>query len=128
MVSQLLKDLEDVLCTSIKNAEIKKNRLADPDYCKKAVALREYANVRRLKKLSNGVFIISAKELKKLYSSPCIYCGSKNSIQADHVIPISKGGVHSVGNLVPACRKCNQSKSNKLLSQWKRDNKNVFIR
>ena len=127
-MSQLLKDLEHVLYKSKKNAEIKKHRLEDPEYCRKAVAYREYANVRRLRKLSNGVFNISIKELKRLYSSPCIYCGSNNSIQADHVIPISKGGVHSIGNLVPACSRCNQSKSNKFLSQWKRDNKNVFIR
>ena len=74
---------------------------------------------RRTKKLSNGVYEISKKELKKLYSSPCFYCGSINSIHADHVIPISKGGRHSIGNLLPACAKCNMSKGSKLLIEWR---------
>jgi 5-methylcytosine-specific restriction endonuclease McrA len=81
--------------------------------------LRYYANSRRAKKLANGVYEISTKELKRLYESPCLYCGSTESIQADHVIPISKGGVHSIGNLVPACAKCNVSKHNKFLIEWK---------
>jgi 5-methylcytosine-specific restriction endonuclease McrA len=74
---------------------------------------------RRAKKLSNGVYKISKKELKRLYSSPCFYCGSTNSIHADHVIPISKGGRHSIGNLIPACAKCNMSKGSKLLIEWR---------
>lgn len=73
---------------------------------------------RRAKKLSNGIYEISKKELKRIYSSACFYCGSTNSIHADHVIPISKGGRHSIGNLVPACAKCNMSKGSKLLIEW----------
>jgi 5-methylcytosine-specific restriction endonuclease McrA len=76
-------------------------------------------NRRRTKKLSNGVYEISKKELKRIYSSPCFYCGSTNSIHADHVIPISKGGRHSIGNLLPACAKCNMSKGSKLLIEWR---------
>jgi 5-methylcytosine-specific restriction endonuclease McrA len=30
----------------------------------------------------------------------------------DHVLPKSKGGTRELKNLVPACRKCNSSKSN----------------
>lgn len=80
---------------------------------------RDYCNSRRAKKLSNGVFKIATKELKKLYESPCLYCGSIESIQADHVVPIARGGTHSIGNLVPACARCNQSKGSKLLTEWK---------
>jgi 5-methylcytosine-specific restriction endonuclease McrA len=76
-------------------------------------------NTRRAKKLANGVYKISNKELKRIYSSPCFYCGSNDLIQADHVIPISKGGRHSVGNLVPACARCNKSKGAKLLIEWR---------
>lgn len=81
---------------------------------------RDYANTRRARKISNGVYEISTKELNKLYKSSCFYCGSNNSIQADHIIPISKGGQHSIGNLVPACAKCNNSKKDKFLIEWKR--------
>jgi 5-methylcytosine-specific restriction endonuclease McrA len=74
---------------------------------------------RRVAKRSNGIYKISEKEIQKLYSSNCFYCGSYEKIQIDHVIPISKGGTHSIGNLVPACKDCNLSKRDKFLAEWK---------
>jgi len=74
---------------------------------------------RRAKQLANPVFKISAKELKRLYDSACVYCGSCERITLDHVIPIHLGGSHSIGNLVPACGACNFSKGSKLLMVWK---------
>ena len=51
----------------------------------------------------------------------CTYCDkpieAKTSI-GDHVIPLSRGGSHTVDNLVPACLSCNSSKCDKLLSEW----------
>jgi 5-methylcytosine-specific restriction endonuclease McrA len=79
---------------------------------------RNHQHTRRVKKLSNGVFKISPKELKKLYSSSCFYCSSTENIHADHLVPISRGGQHSIGNLLPACQKCNLSKGSKLLIEW----------
>ena len=76
---------------------------------------------RRARARKNGVFTFTQKELKKIYSSPCFYCGSKKNIELDHILPISKGGRHSIGNAVSACRLCNSQKSNKLLIQWKKE-------
>lgn len=90
-----------------------KYQLANPE------KIRASTSARRAKKLANGVYQISNKELERLYSSPCFYCGSTESIQMDHVIPIKKGGTHGIGNLVPACQKCNYSKGSKLLIEWK---------
>lgn len=78
------------------------------------------AQRRRAKKVANGVFYISPKELKKLRLSPCFYCGDK-SAEMDHVIPISRGGRHSIGNLVASCLKCNRSKSKKVIMEWRLD-------
>lgn len=47
----------------------------------------------------------------------CQYCGSTRSLTIDHVIPRSKGGDDSWGNLVVACSSCNVKKSDKLLEQ-----------
>lgn len=74
---------------------------------------------RRAKKLENGVFFISRKEVNALYARPCFYCASILNIEIDHIVPIAKGGRHSIGNLVPACRACNASKSDKFLTEWK---------
>jgi len=80
---------------------------------------KDYVNKRRARILSNGVFKLLKKELIKLYNSPCFYCGSLDLIEADHIIPLSRGGRHSIGNLVPACQKCNRSKHNNYLSEWR---------
>lgn len=74
--------------------------------------------LRRARIVGAGVFEVSAKEIQKMRSKPCFYCG-ETSQHIDHVIPISRGGRHSIGNLVPACLSCNLSKSNKFLVEWK---------
>ena len=75
---------------------------------------------RNIKLRQNEVFYISDKEIKRLLSSPCFYCKSTEKIQIDHIIPVSKGGRHSIGNIVPACRSCNASKCDKYLIEWKK--------
>lgn len=72
----------------------------------------------RARKYQNGVFAVSKKEIIKLRSSCCFYCGSTSNIQIDHVIPVSRGGRHSIGNLVSACSKCNQRKNQKFITEW----------
>ena len=50
----------------------------------------------------------------------CAYCGCKGDMQVEHVIPISKGGEHHLGNIVPACQRCNFSKWRSDAEQWYR--------
>ena len=59
------------------------------------------------------------KEYKKLYNSPCAFCGATEKITMDHIIPISRSGNHSIGNLQPLCRSCNSSKKSRLVSEYK---------
>ena len=73
---------------------------------------------RRARKMDAGVFMITDKELSRIYSSPCAYCGGTERIEADHIIPIAKGGRHSIGNLQPLCRAHNQSKKDKFMVEW----------
>lgn len=80
--------------------------------------VKEAASIRKRRLLANGVFAISTKELKKIYGSKCFLCNSNNQIELDHIVPISKGGNHSIGNVMPLCRACNRSKSDKFLIQF----------
>lgn len=53
----------------------------------------------------------------------CSYCGkeiSRKSMHIDHVIPISRGGVNSIDNLVPSCRSCNLSKGTMTLNNFRK--------
>lgn len=83
------------------------------DYARSRVLLRR----ARLK--TNGVFKIRKSFLLRLYDSNCIVCGSNQNIQADHVLPLSRGGRHSEGNLQPLCQKCNYSKHHRTMMEWK---------
>jgi hypothetical protein len=42
----------------------------------------------------------------------CVYCGSVEKLQLDHIIPHSKGGADTLENLQLLCQKCNLEKSN----------------
>ena len=51
----------------------------------------------------------------------CVYCGTSLGFEnatLDHVIPLSRGGDHAPGNLVAACRACNQLKGSLLPAEF----------
>jgi 5-methylcytosine-specific restriction endonuclease McrA len=51
----------------------------------------------------------------------CAYCGAVDRpLQRDCVLPISRGGRYTVGNVVPACASCNASKCNDEVTGWLR--------
>ena len=79
---------------------------------------RGYWQKYRSLKVANS-FEINNSEIEKLYKSDCFYCGAPEDITLDHVVPLSRGGRHSIGNIVPACGKCNYSKNNKTIVEWK---------
>jgi 5-methylcytosine-specific restriction endonuclease McrA len=78
-----------------------------------------YASLRRIRVKENGVFKILDKEFKALGQKPCFYCGSTDSLTLDHVIPIARGGKHSIGNLVVACKPCNSQKNKRTIQEWR---------
>ena len=45
------------------------------------------------------------------FDGRCAYCGEKASLQADHRIPLSRGGTNFISNILPACRSCNCRKA-----------------
>jgi 5-methylcytosine-specific restriction endonuclease McrA len=78
-------------------------------------AARRYAKIKNVDR-----HLVTNKELKRLQQSPCLYCGSTQLIEIDHIIPIARGGRHSIGNLAPACRACNRNKTDYLLMEWRK--------
>jgi len=52
----------------------------------------------------------------------CITCGSEFDGRGDrtqgHVVPITKGGHHSVGNVIVQCKSCNSRQHARVLGDW----------
>jgi len=54
----------------------------------------------------------------KHFENKCAYCEVETKLTQDHFIPVSKNGSLSKENIIPACKFCNTSKSNKDFSLW----------
>jgi 5-methylcytosine-specific restriction endonuclease McrA len=50
----------------------------------------------------------------------CAYCGRPCKATVDHVVPISRGGRDEAANVLPACKTCNSSKRDLLVTEWRR--------
>lgn len=77
----------------------------------KASSRREVA-VRRMRKRTDASLTHEQwSAILTTYNHRCAYCGSTEQLTQDHYFPISKGGIHAKGNVVPACLTCNMKKS-----------------
>jgi 5-methylcytosine-specific restriction endonuclease McrA len=53
----------------------------------------------------------------------CHYCRRlcpPHSLTMDHMVPISRGGKTTKGNLVPCCKECNNRKRHLLPMEWEK--------
>jgi len=105
--------LDHIKNRDARNARIREHRKRNMDQA------RGYVLARR-GRIKASAKLVTVKEIAKMYASVCTYCGSSDKIEIDHIVPLSKGGRHSIGNLTPACRSCNGSKGNKFLREWRR--------
>jgi 5-methylcytosine-specific restriction endonuclease McrA len=67
---------------------------------------------------------IGRKSGKKFRSKPdfiCHHCRfefSTDRVHFDHIVPLARGGPHSIDNLCASCSACNLSKGKKLVTEW----------
>lgn len=60
------------------------------------------------------------RRLVRRFDGRCAYCGIKDRpLTMDHILPISRDGRHTIGNVLPACKSCNSSKRDYLLVEWR---------
>jgi 5-methylcytosine-specific restriction endonuclease McrA len=102
--------------------DIQKARAREAKWRKEHPASRRAKKIRRraMKMKAPGAGVSAAQWIAILANSPrCEYCGSRDNLTMDHVIPLCRGGAHDILNIVPACHSCNSKKGSKLLSEWK---------
>lgn len=57
----------------------------------------------------------------------CQYCGQiGGKLEADHIIPFSKGGSDEMSNLITSCRKCNRQKKDKSANEFTKWRENRY--
>jgi len=87
-------------------------------YDQKRKALKAAATIN-LQGMKDFVKAVKAKP-----SAICYYCQKRvptSEIHLDHIIPLSKGGMHAVENLCVACKHCNLTKWAKPMADWARE-------
>lgn len=85
-------------------------------------ALKESA--RRARKFANGCYAVTAEDVHRILArlnGACTYCRAplSDGFHLDHVMPIARGGSHSIGNLTAACSRCNLSKGALTVMEWR---------
>lgn len=94
-------------------------RKSNPEYT------TETQRKRRARAAKAGVFRVAQEDLHRLFvrqQFSCGLCFDSNFIggrELDHIIPISRGGRHSIGNLMWLCHKCNRKKHTLYLAEVK---------
>lgn len=100
-----------------KKASVLRHIKSHPD------AHRQRRLKRRAMQQENGVFVVLPREIQKILNSSCIFCGTVENITVEHLIPLSRGGRHSVGNLAPSCKSCNSSKGTRTVMEFRLNRK-----
>lgn len=91
---------------------------------KNPIYVRQAQHIRRAQKNNHPdtvkILFRDWQRLCRRYGGCCAYCDKPAAqLHMDHVVPINRGGRHGIGNILPACLKCNISKHDKLLVVWK---------
>lgn len=90
----------------------------------KIMSLRHTKKTKQIKRArvhGAQVFFITKKDMIRLLNAPCSYesslCSGKPTLE--HIIPLSRGGTHGIGNLTNLCQYHNSSKGSKLHIEYK---------
>jgi len=79
----------------------------------------EYVRRRDALKMENRVGVVCYDEILRRDCGICHICGKPvmSKLHFDHIVPLSRGGMHSMDNIAVSHSKCNLRKNNKLLTE-----------
>ncbi|MDP9320427.1 MAG: HNH endonuclease [Chloroflexota bacterium] len=89
------------------NAGYKRYRQKHPDI---RLAISRRRRAREMGAAGN-VTLAEWLELLERHERRCAYCGVEAPLEADHRVPLSRGGTHDIENILPACGPCNRRKA-----------------
>lgn len=91
-------------------------------YALDPVRCREAASRRRARKRNAERLQVSKKDWNRLvdrHRGCCFYCGESKPLTTEHVVPLSRGGRHAIGNILPVCFSCNSAKRDRFIVEWR---------
>jgi 5-methylcytosine-specific restriction endonuclease McrA len=101
-------------------AKCKRWRINNP---MKARAIKKRRNAMKIGATVYDLECSDWQGLLRVFANHCAYCGKAETdvglLTQDHIIPVSRGGDHTMINIVPACVSCNSKKGNKTLEEWR---------
>lgn len=116
--------------SSVKHREKNKNRAAEQykenrdtiiakvsqwqkDNPDKVSARQKRRRARRANAPINDLTLSQWEAILEAFNHCCAYCGKrkKGKLTQEHITPLSRGGSHTLSNVVPACRSCNSKKA-----------------
>ena len=101
--------------------QLKYNKL-HPEQKRNSDALRRARKM--MSPISNSASIIKwDRKWKNMKAVNCFWCRNEfppKKCHADHIVALSIGGAHEVGNLCVSCQTCNSKKSAKTIQDWNR--------
>jgi len=103
-------------CKTYNKVNKTKNATQKKEYQRKNMGVFVDANRRRRTKMADLPSTLTKEEWLKtlnIFKNSCAYCGCTWT-DKDHFIPLSKGGGFTKENIVPACKKCNTTKQDRL--------------
>lgn len=93
----------------------------DTDYRISEIGILRLKKIKRKKNIKVYSDNTIKSDLIKTAKS-CLYCGAVFCEQVkptiDHLVPLSKGGMHSMANVVVCCRSCNSKKGDRDYVDW----------
>ncbi len=87
---------------------------------------RDRKRLQRGLRLSDSEWLPLVAQILKRDGHACTYCGAKEKLTADHVVPLTRGGTNDPSNLTACCLPCNTKKGNKLVAEWLPATSTVF--
>lgn len=72
----------------------------------------------RTQELESTLTVEQWENIKETFNNKCAYCGKVKPLAQEHFMPVTKGGGHTLDNILPSCKSCNSSKNGKDFHEW----------
>ena len=87
---------------------------------KELVKMEKQRRKHKLRGLPRTLTVQQWANIQKDFGNACCYCGKKKELEKEHFIPLKNGGEFTHNNIIPSCKSCNSSKSDRDFFEWYR--------